>query len=101
MALREAMLIFMALRELALGSICNLQQLSLAHNYLTGTIPTVLQNLSSLSKLDLSFNNLQGEVPQEGILKSLTNLSITANDELCGGIQQLHLAPCHKKNSGN
>ncbi|RLN09615.1 hypothetical protein C2845_PM11G03990 [Panicum miliaceum] len=85
----------------AIGSIRDLQQLSLAHNYLTGIIPTVLQNLSLLSKLDLSFNNLQGEVPQKGIFKSLTNLSITANDELCGGIQQLHLAPCHEKSSGN
>ncbi|XP_062186651.1 probable LRR receptor-like serine/threonine-protein kinase At3g47570 [Phragmites australis] len=78
-----------------IGSIRNLQQLYLAHNYLSGPIPTILQNLTSLSELDLSFNNLQGEVPKEGIFRNLANFSITGNNELCGGIPQLHLAPCH------
>ena len=78
-----------------IGSIQNLQELYLAHNSLSGTIPTILQNLTSLSKLDLSFNNLQGEVPKEGIFGNLANLSITGNNDLCGGIPQLHLAPCH------
>ncbi|XP_062185907.1 receptor kinase-like protein Xa21 [Phragmites australis] len=78
-----------------IGSIRNLQQLYLAHNNLSGPIPTILQNLTSLSELDLSFNNLQGEVPKEGIFRNLANFSITGNNELCGGIPQLHLAPCH------
>ncbi|CAL4958208.1 unnamed protein product [Urochloa decumbens] len=78
----------------AIGNIRYLQQLSLAHNNLSGPIPAVLQKLTSLSKLDLSFNNLQGEVPKEGIFKNLANLSISGNDKLCGGIPQLHLAPC-------
>jgi hypothetical protein len=78
----------------AIGSIYNLQQLYLAYNYLSGPIPSVLQNLTSLSRLDLSFNNLEGEVPKDGIFRNLTNLSISGNNELCGGIPQLHLAPC-------
>jgi Leucine-rich repeat (LRR) protein len=45
----------------AIGSILGLEQLCLAHNNFFRTIPTVLQNLTSLSKLDLSFNDLQGE----------------------------------------
>jgi hypothetical protein len=44
--------------------------------------------------LDLSFNNLQGEVPKEGIFRLLTNLSLAGNNELCGGIPQLELDPC-------
>ncbi|CAD6239747.1 unnamed protein product [Miscanthus lutarioriparius] len=76
-----------------IGSMRDLQQLYLAHNNLSGTIPTILQNLT-LSELDLSFNNLQGEVPKEGIFKILANLSITGNNDLCGGIPELHLPPC-------
>ncbi|CAD6246798.1 unnamed protein product [Miscanthus lutarioriparius] len=78
-----------------IGSIRSLQYLHMAHNNLSGTIPTTLQNLTSLYELDLSFNNLQGEVPREGIFRNLTEFSITGNNELCGGIPQLHLAPCH------
>ncbi|CAO2193681.1 unnamed protein product [Urochloa humidicola] len=74
-----------------IGSISGLQQLYLARNNLSGTIPIALQNLS--------FNNLQGEVPKEGIFKSLANLSITGNSDLCGGMPQLHLAPCHMKDN--
>ncbi|CAL4977876.1 unnamed protein product [Urochloa decumbens] len=78
----------------AIGNIRGLQQLSLAHNNLSGLIPSILQNLTSLSMLDLSFNSLQGEVPKEGIFRNMANLSITGNSGLCGGIPQLHLAPC-------
>ncbi|XP_062185799.1 probable LRR receptor-like serine/threonine-protein kinase At3g47570 [Phragmites australis] len=84
-----------------IGSIRNLQQLYLAHNNLSGPIPVILQNLTSLSELDLSFNNLQGEVPKEGIFRNLANFSITGNNELCGGIPQLHLAPCHTNSMKN
>jgi hypothetical protein len=61
---------------------------------LSGPIPAVLQNLTSLLKLDLSFNDLQGEVPKQGIFWNLGNLSINGNNKLCGGIPQLHLLPC-------
>ncbi|CAL4958213.1 unnamed protein product [Urochloa decumbens] len=77
-----------------IGNISGLQQLSLARNHLSGPIPAVLQNLATLSMLDLSFNNLQGEVPKEGIFRNLANMSITGNNGLCGGMPQLHLAPC-------
>ncbi|CAL4887965.1 unnamed protein product [Urochloa decumbens] len=78
-----------------IGNIQRLQQLDLAHNNFSGPIPTILQNLTLLTKLDLSFNNFQGEVPKEGIFRNLADFSITGNDQLCGGIPQLHLATCH------
>ncbi|XP_062211729.1 probable LRR receptor-like serine/threonine-protein kinase At3g47570 isoform X2 [Phragmites australis] len=86
-----------------LGSIHNLQELYLAYNNLSGPIPAYLPNLTSLSNLDISFNDLNGEVPKEGIFRNLTYSSIAGNNYLCGGIPQLHLAPCSmpavKKNS--
>jgi hypothetical protein len=78
-----------------IGSIRNLQYLYIAHNNLSGTIPRTLQNLTLLDKLDLSFNNLQGEVQKDGIFRNLDESSISGNNELCGLIPQLHLAPCH------
>ncbi|KAL6847918.1 hypothetical protein ACP4OV_022046 [Aristida adscensionis] len=79
----------------SISRIYKLQQLYLAHNNLSGPIPTALLNLTSLSELDLSYNNLQGEVSKEGIFRNLTEFSITGNNELCGGIPELQLAPCH------
>uniref|UniRef100_A0A0E0JE59 Receptor kinase-like protein Xa21 n=1 Tax=Oryza punctata TaxID=4537 RepID=A0A0E0JE59_ORYPU len=78
----------------SIGRIGNLQQLFLAQNNFSGPIPATLQNLTMLWKLDVSFNNLQGEVPDEGVFKNLTYASVAGNDNLCGGIPQLHLAPC-------
>ncbi|XP_051223118.1 uncharacterized protein [Lolium perenne] len=78
----------------ALGSIGNLQELYLAHNNLSGSIPLVLQNLTSLSKLDVSFNGLQGGVPDGGVFRNITYIAVAGNINLCGGVPQLHLAPC-------
>jgi Leucine-rich repeat (LRR) protein len=83
----------------ALSSIGGLKQLYLAHNNLSGLIPLGLQNLTFLLKLDLSFNDLQGEVPKGGIFANVTYFSIYGNDQLCGGIPRLHLAPCSMSNA--
>uniref|UniRef100_A0A0E0JE55 Receptor kinase-like protein Xa21 n=1 Tax=Oryza punctata TaxID=4537 RepID=A0A0E0JE55_ORYPU len=77
-----------------IGSIQQLQKLSLAHNNFSGPIPASLQNLTTLWQLDVSFNNLQGEVPVKGVFRNLTFSSVVGNDNLCGGIPQLHLPPC-------
>uniref|UniRef100_A0A0E0BX85 non-specific serine/threonine protein kinase n=1 Tax=Oryza meridionalis TaxID=40149 RepID=A0A0E0BX85_9ORYZ len=77
-----------------IGSIGSLQQLSLSHNNFSGPIPATLQNLTMLWQLDVSFNNLQGKVPDLGVFTNLTHASVAGNDNLCGGIPQLHLPPC-------
>jgi Leucine-rich repeat (LRR) protein len=76
-----------------IARIPNLQQLFLAHNNFSGPIPATLQNLTTLWQLDVSFNKLQGEVPVKGVFRNLTFASVVGNN-LCGGIPQLHLAPC-------
>lgn len=43
------------------------KQLYLDHNNLSGMIPSCLQNLTSLNKLDISFNDLHGDVPKGGV----------------------------------
>nr|CAB3479897.1 unnamed protein product [Digitaria exilis] len=54
-----------------------------------------LERLQLLEQLDLSFNNLDGEVPSEGIFNNATAIRIEGNQELCGGPPELHLLACH------
>jgi hypothetical protein len=51
-------------------------------------------SLQLLEQLVLSFNNLDGEVPPEGIFKNATAIRIEGNQELCGGPLELHLVAC-------
>ena len=55
-------------------------RLSLSSNGLTGTIPRMLGNLTSLRELRLQWNGLTGAIPREfGNLTSLENLSLQWN----------------------
>ncbi|CAK9164221.1 unnamed protein product [Ilex paraguariensis] len=82
------------------GTIPNLDQtgshdLDLSSNYLYGQIPPYLANFSSLLYLNLSYNRLEGEVPIGGVFKNASAVEIVGINNLCGGIQELHLHPCH------
>ncbi|KAI6707343.1 hypothetical protein NL676_010305 [Syzygium grande] len=69
--------------------------LDLSNNNLSGQIPEFLVNLSSsLQFLNLSFNNLEGEVPVRGIFGNTSTFKVDGNQELCGGIPELHLPSC-------
>ena len=69
-----------------LGNLSNLQQLSLWENQLTGGIPTELGSLANLQRLYLYNNQLTGEIPTE--LGSLANLQrlVLNNNQLTGEI---------------
>ncbi|XP_039169170.1 probable LRR receptor-like serine/threonine-protein kinase At3g47570 [Eucalyptus grandis] len=75
-----------------------LRFLNLSNNNLSGQVPEFLVNLSSsLQFLNLSFNNLEGEVPVRGIFGNNSAFKVDGNQELCGGIPELHLLSCTAK----
>lgn len=60
--------------------------ISFLHSNISGTLPTELENLSSLQRLELGGNNFTGTIPVElGNIASLTNLSLFSN-QLTGTI---------------
>ncbi|KAK9986074.1 hypothetical protein SO802_031025 [Lithocarpus litseifolius] len=75
-----------------------LEQIDLSRNNFSGHIPKFLGKLASLKYLNISYNDLDGEVPSEGIFANASEISIFGNNKLCGGVQELHLATCARKN---
>ncbi|XP_019163084.1 PREDICTED: probable LRR receptor-like serine/threonine-protein kinase At3g47570 [Ipomoea nil] len=68
------------------ASLKSLQALDLSRNNLTGKIPKFLGNLPFLNRLNLSFNEFDGEVPSEGIFKNESDVVLSGNNKLCGGL---------------
>ncbi|KAL5972681.1 hypothetical protein ACLOJK_039486 [Asimina triloba] len=79
----------------SLSSLRGLQAMGLSRNNLTGHIPRYLEKFQFLQKLNLSFNNFSGEVPKGGVFQNRSAFSVLGNDQLCGGIPDLHLPDCH------
>jgi hypothetical protein len=71
----------------------NLGMLNLSHNNFSGSIPMTLNNLP-LYELDLSYNDLQGEIPRNGVFANATAISLEGNRGLCGGVANLHMPLC-------
>ncbi|KAH9782595.1 MDIS1-interacting receptor like kinase 2 [Citrus sinensis] len=82
-----------------LGSISDLEYLDLfSHNFLGGEIPPQICNLESLEKLNLSYNNLSGLIPDisynelRGLIRNSTGIhynlvdALQGNKGLCGDV---------------
>jgi len=69
-----------------IGNLTNLHSLYLNNNQLTGGIPSEIGNLTNLTKVILGGNQLTGSIPSEiGNLTNLTHLSLEYN-QLTGAI---------------
>jgi len=73
----------------------SLSMLSLFHNNLSVPILAFLKDLQSLTKLDLSFNDFQGEIPRNGAFNNSSIASLNGNPGLCGAAMDLHEPSCH------
>jgi hypothetical protein len=71
-----------------------LEVLDLSHNNLSGNIPQFLVGMKGLNSLNLSFNYFESEVPKDGIFLNVSAVDIEGNQGLCGGISELKLHRC-------
>ncbi|KAH9771545.1 putative LRR receptor-like serine/threonine-protein kinase [Citrus sinensis] len=83
----------------SLSSLRGIENLDLSRNNLSGRIPKYLENFPFLQNLNLSFNHFEGEVPIKGVFSNSSAISLDGNDNLCGGISELHLSTCSIKES--
>ncbi|XP_059627272.1 receptor-like protein EIX2 [Cornus florida] len=60
-----------------------LESLDLSRNQLSGEIPIGITRLNFLAVLDLSNNNLSGKIPSSTQLQSFDASAYSGNDELC------------------
>ncbi|XP_050387294.1 receptor kinase-like protein Xa21 [Argentina anserina] len=102
-----------------LGSCVKLEYLNMQGNFLRGPIPSSLASLRGIQELylsrnnlanrynsrvsgafcisaalNLSYNNLEGMTPSEGVFKNATGTSLKGNMKLCGSIPDFQLPPC-------
>ncbi|KAK4740951.1 hypothetical protein SAY87_024539 [Trapa incisa] len=78
----------------SLSSFKGIRQLNLSNNRLSGQIPKFLEELP-LESLDLSFNEFDGVLPEGGVFKNASAVSVVGNQKLCGGLPQFHLPKCN------
>ncbi|ESR50783.1 hypothetical protein CICLE_v10030604mg [Citrus x clementina] len=81
------------------SSLRGIQNLDLSRNNLSGRIPKYFENFFFLQNLNLSSNHFEGEVPIKGVYSNSSAISLDGNDNLCGGISELHLSTCSIKES--
>ncbi|XP_058008129.1 probable LRR receptor-like serine/threonine-protein kinase At3g47570 [Hevea brasiliensis] len=62
--------------------------------HLSGKIAEFLQDFKLLAKLNLSYNDFEGEVPLNGVFKNASATWIKGNNKLCGGIPEFQLPIC-------
>ena len=82
----------------SLKTLRGLEEIDISQNNFSGQIPELLSKSLSLEYLNISYNDFEGEVPSEGVFANASKISIFGNNKLCGGVQELHLPICLRKN---
>ncbi|XP_030473898.2 probable LRR receptor-like serine/threonine-protein kinase At3g47570 [Syzygium oleosum] len=83
---------------LTMRSMRGLQVLNVSNNQLVGQIPKYLESLN-LTNLSLSYNDFEGALPTGGVFKSAISTSVVGNKKLCGGLPDFQLPKCDYKES--
>ena len=78
-------------------SLRGLEEIDFSLNNFSKNISEFLNKLVSLKHLNISNNDLEGEVPSEGIFANASEISIFENNKLCDGVKELHLPTCSRK----
>ena len=69
--------------------------MDLSQNNLSGEIPDFFEFFSSMKLLNLSFNNLEGPVPPGGMFQNESEVFIQGNKKLCANTPLLELPLCN------
>ncbi|XP_075088551.1 uncharacterized protein LOC107780146 [Nicotiana tabacum] len=80
------------------SSLRGLHVLDLSRNNLSGQVPNYLEDFK-FQLLNLSFNGFEGMLPNDGIFKNASAISVIGNPKLCGGVPHIHLPECDIKRS--
>ncbi|KAJ6869572.1 hypothetical protein NC651_034340 [Populus alba x Populus x berolinensis] len=81
-----------------LGQLQRLEFLNLSHNMLSGLIPTSFSRLHGLTKVDVSYNKLEGPIPDIKAFREASFEAIRNNTNLCGNATGLEACAALKKN---
>ncbi|KAL5699415.1 non-specific serine/threonine protein kinase [Ranunculus cassubicifolius] len=77
----------------SLSALRDLLSFDVSRNNLSGEIPEYLEQLP-LQYLNLSFNQLEGNVPVKGVFGNTSMFSVVGNKQVCGGVVALQLHSC-------
>ncbi|KAM3338966.1 putative LRR receptor-like serine/threonine-protein kinase [Capsicum galapagoense] len=80
------------------SSLRGLHVLDLSRNNLSGQVPKYLEEFK-FQFLNLSFNDFEGVLPNEGVFKNASAISVIGNPKLCGGVPNIRLPGCDIKRS--
>ena len=75
-----------------LGSLIMLEYLNLSHNVLSGSIP-LFNQMTGLTSIDLSYNELEGPLPDNDFFRHANLTAFSNNKDLCGIVEGLR--PCN------
>ncbi|KAJ7977199.1 putative Receptor protein kinase [Quillaja saponaria] len=67
-----------------LGKLTSLEVLNLSHNQFSGTMPSTLEDLVSLRFVDISYNKLEGPLPDNKAFRQASTMELAGNAGLCG-----------------